>query len=508
MALLNNNCKKHQGLLNKVRDVIASDIRDGPFLYPRYGVLSLIARRTPMIICDNESFFVKVSKTAFTDMTNIYITAPFFKSLAIEHAKGNGDLIFIILHNLSHMLYLHGHRMKEFPHEVANLAQDLSINTRLQLGFPSLNCSRKITLGYGFNEGDLKKYPLMSEEDIARELMREDDQSESNSEFSQSKLSKKIESSYTEKEDIGIDHIVDPIELSKIMREEGLDDAVNILKIPCTAENASLCANKQRILTIADVEKAFNMQAQTGDRIPGRHCLNYAKQIIEQLSEGKITWKAALQEVIYGDGMQYKYAADEPGDIYYYDPVDMNLTEPIYIGSNVPANPENTIIALVDTSRSVDNNELQQFYSEIVTMLDSESVFNEIIVMSADTALRGEPILLTRDNYLDFRQAIVANGRGGTKMVDAINQAILWAETHQKSVSALLYYTDLGDKPPSRKQLHTNLPPMLYITTASNFSDAFKKKVKSYANTVAIDYQVIDLDEEIHSITNRRNLIG
>jgi hypothetical protein len=141
-------------------------------------------------------------------------------------------------------------------------------------------------------------------------------------------------------------------------------------------------------------------------------------------------------------------------------------------------------------------------------MLDSESVFNEIVVMSADTALRGEPILLTRDNYLDFRQAIVANGRGGTKMVDAINQAILWAETHQKSVSALLYYTDLGDKPPSRKQLHTNLPPMLYITTESNFSDAFKKKVKSYANTVAIDYQVIDLDEEIHSITNRRNLIG
>lgn len=101
---------------------------------PRFGMLSDVFRRTPVVVYDLPELKMRVN-TAFVDKSGrLYISDTFYKGLVSESARGKGDnwrsygLFFLFLHECEHLRRLHLDRMRDVPPRVANIAQDIRIN--------------------------------------------------------------------------------------------------------------------------------------------------------------------------------------------------------------------------------------------------------------------------------------------------------------------------------------------------------------------------------------------
>lgn len=568
---------------------------------PRFGPYSIHAKGTPMFVFESPELAEEINATAFTDGTNIYFFADFFeKLLRSQKEHSSNDVEFVIMHELAHMLYQHTKRMKEFPHDVANIAQDLSINTRLQRDFEQLKVSPFLNkMLYGFKPGDIEHYSTMFEEDIARELLTkdaeklkelideinreidEDDKNQSNQSQS-SKNGKKQKGNsgdqgdeqdegQGEGQDEGqaegegqdqgegedaqgngkgkgqkgksgknkpgkgqpgdqgdeqdddqgdengndgqqngkkggpkkgkgkgksYDHIVDPRKIRDVLEKAGMGHIADTMNLPKSKADVEKFMDKQKHKVMDTIHQSKQENMRANGRLPGQHSLDFATEIVKDLSAPKMKWKGAISELVYGSGMNYKYTDDVPGSIYHYDPAIMGFDHPVYVGETIPAKSDTTTLVFVDTSGSVSDPELKEFYSETIGMLDNDDMAGEIIIMSADSAMRGEPLIINTDTYEVFKKGVPFHGRGGTDFLNSIRGGMEWADKNEKKVQAIVYFTDLGDNPPNRDQLPDNLPRMLYVTTKATYTEAFRRQVEHYADTVAIEVdKEIDLDE-------------
>ena len=148
--------------------------RLGDFDVPRFGLLSLLLQQTPIHVYGHPAL-KEISETAFTDGINIFLSDTLIDQLN-EDVDANPDKFgveWVILHEVMHKLFNHNRRLLHFPHDVANEATDLSINTKLQEGFPDLPASPSLVSScLGFKPGDIERWIHLNEETIAQELMR------------------------------------------------------------------------------------------------------------------------------------------------------------------------------------------------------------------------------------------------------------------------------------------------------------------------------------------------
>ncbi|TMP73869.1 hypothetical protein CWC05_22395, partial [Pseudoalteromonas ruthenica] len=98
--------------LQKLRSYI---IQSDDLGLPRFGILSVLARRTPFHLYDHKAL-VGLCSTAFTDGIQIFVNTEFFKSQIpsahIERINSyHHSMILILLHELSHILFRHHTRM-------------------------------------------------------------------------------------------------------------------------------------------------------------------------------------------------------------------------------------------------------------------------------------------------------------------------------------------------------------------------------------------------------------
>jgi len=168
--------------------------------YMREGLLGEIVSRTPIFIYDLPELLDRV-KTAFVDRSGkMYIAAPWFEQLVKEQEAGLDSLNFIFRHEGDHLRRLHLARMPDIPHVIANIAQDIRINSDIlksgcaQSYFdrtgqhptpPQLEqeisdflgrhetAMSSISAGCGMNMDDFKKYDGLSEEAIGALLMKD-----------------------------------------------------------------------------------------------------------------------------------------------------------------------------------------------------------------------------------------------------------------------------------------------------------------------------------------------
>lgn len=142
---------------------------------PRFGLLTLILQQTPIFVYGHPAL-KSISKTAFTDGMHIFIADDMFDRLnddVIDNPSTFG-VEWLILHEVMHKLFNHTRRLKHFPPDIANLAEDYSINTKLVEGFPDMPpCLSLKETGVGFKPGDKDRWIHLSEETIAMELMAE-----------------------------------------------------------------------------------------------------------------------------------------------------------------------------------------------------------------------------------------------------------------------------------------------------------------------------------------------
>jgi predicted metal-dependent peptidase len=159
-----------------IRMHVAGDaVRDG-IVQPRYGVLSLKARSTPMYVYDHPAL-KEVSATSFTDGRHLFINADFMRKLMDEEDASGGTkegVIPLILHNLSHMILRHHHRFENFPSLIADIGADLSINAKLRLAYPDMQwvpSLLEVSPGASLPPAELRRVAKLAEETIIRQLM-------------------------------------------------------------------------------------------------------------------------------------------------------------------------------------------------------------------------------------------------------------------------------------------------------------------------------------------------
>lgn len=536
-------------LLLDIHKFVCSDMRVDGVDVPRFGVVSLLARRTPFYAYDNPEFIKRIGcKSAFTDGTHVFFNADFLrKALDQEReAKAAGKkekaVIPIVLHELFHILYRHHYRLRDYDPDTRNVAMDLSINTRMRRSWPDLQFTSLWNKAWGMKEGDVEKYAHLSEETIAQMVVAErkqqqqqqqqqgqgqgqgqqgqDDQDQqsggsssspsggrrkgSKSSGGKGKPSPGQEGSPGDNSHGGVgddegdgmseNHVVDIRDVAKALTESGLDHAVDLLRIPRDPQGMKAHEKERELKIVDDIQRASQQARMLGGKFPGKHSLDCAEEMISNLFKPKLGFKNTIREVVCGEGMRYAYSIDVPDDLYYYDPTDMGFgtDDQIYTGTLIPARPNSAVLVLVDTSGSVNHDMLRLFYSEIVGMVvDHQNNIPKVLIWSADTDLKGPPETIDAwDAGLESRDFTVY-GRGGTDIERSLVTALGSEYLEKEKIRAVLYFTDLFDAPPKRENLPEDLPPIVFVAPPDHRNETFARAVSDFAEVVEIDEGVV-----------------
>ncbi|MBO1897673.1 hypothetical protein HNW13_018200 [Shewanella sp. BF02_Schw] len=125
-----NSQPKLQGVLNKYRAVLTASDQYG---LPSFGLLSLLAEKTPMFIYDHPEITAQCS-TAFACQAGVFVHANTFINLlsadseAKSQGKNSDGVIFMLTHELDHICRDHFSRCLQYNPEISNIAQDIRIN--------------------------------------------------------------------------------------------------------------------------------------------------------------------------------------------------------------------------------------------------------------------------------------------------------------------------------------------------------------------------------------------
>lgn len=562
-----------EAALGEIKTFMAMDIPIDGVPLPRYGVLSLLLRSTPCFVYAHPEF-KKICRTAFTDGVHVFICEDLMEKLIKEEdaSKGVEDgLVPLLMHELSHKLMNHHQRLRSYPRGVANKAADLSINSRLQLGFPELTWVPSLReTGLAFKPGEKEKYSLLSEESIARDLYQDEinrkqqqqkkdgkgnpqkgqgqgapspgqGQGEGEGEGggdpsqgqgsggkpskgkpgkpgqgqpggggnepgdqgdpSQGKGGGKGAKEEDQPTDFGADgdeHMPDLEEIVDIMKRAGMTDALAKLGIknPDDIEEIGRVQRENNLDKEEAINKAAAQAAEHGGKYPGAHIAHAAADMIVSRAKGKLNWKMALREMILGNGGRFRPSMEESSSIYYIDEIEDILGTRPWLPVELAFKPQETVLVLIDTSGSVSDEDIRAFLAEIFELKTASSGFgdaaSEVIVLSADTVLRGEPQVITDSNI----DEIMANGlrifgRGGTEFVTSIRQATELDMFKGKNIKSLLYFTDLFANPPKSKEQcglkeDVNVVFVAAPSTGSGHVAEFAKDVEGWARVTEI----------------------
>lgn len=532
--------------LYQVLDFMNSDrMIGGGLTAPRFGVLSLISRQTPMYVYGHPAL-KKICKTAFTDGVHVFICDEFYEKLLKDVQESNASEYGIeplILHELMHKMFDHVGRLRQFPKELANKAADLSINTKLRSAFPEIEwCKSLRETGLGFKVGDIEKYLPMAEESIARELLNEEmkkkmqQQGQGQGQGQQNQQGQKGQSSKGQgqkgqpqsgqngqpdqgdggdgqdqtQEDFGgdgDDHLVDLKTLIETLEEAGLEDVKELMNLPDSdaAEEIGRVQEDAEERQHEAIQQAIAQAQQSNGKYPGQHIVDAAAEYMKGFGKGKLTWKLAMREMILGDGMKFKGSFETPSDIAFVDEVTEDLGTPLYLPVELAHKPEEAVMVLIDTSGSVSSEDIRAFLTEIFelktaseNMGDSAS---EVFVISADTVMRGEVVEINDDNIDELMsQGMKVFGRGGTDLGHSLKTAVQLPLFKEKNIRSVVYFTDLYDTPPRFADLGVaDDVSIVYVAAPSTHSphlEEFARAVESYARVVPIrDGVEVDLED-------------
>lgn len=528
-----------QDVLDNVKIYLMSEVYvdEIKMRVPRFEYASFFARSLPFIAYDNSRFSGileqnQLPNTAFTDGVNCFFNVEFLRKIfEADKAEGKEGLTFLALHEVWHNMLNHFIRLQDFPHHIANRAEDMYINTNLQKHYKAAAPSSVLSCGIGFKPGDIEKYSDMSEDDIAR-LMLDDPQYNPPPPPSNQMSAGGPPSSGSQGNsvpgsgspgDFDENHLIDPRDLADALSQAGLGHAIGDLDIPTTAERVAERSKEIQQTLVATIQEANQVYREKGLALPGGHMNNYMMEVLNKLAAPKINWKAELRKLLLGGGMRFQHTDDYPSDALFYDFRQMGMAQPLYIGTRLPAKAKGVIAVFIDTSGSMGLRELHVSLSETFGLIRSgkrSTGMPEVMVFWADTVTRGEPILLTERNWRSVLREFEegkrgALGRGGTHFVNSIKNG-LESDELKKAISkhgelkSLIYFSDLGDHPPQRDELPDDLPKSVYFMACpGTYNDKFAAAVSDYAKTINMgERMTIDLDKSTGASMGSRRKMG
>ncbi|WP_019025496.1 MULTISPECIES: hypothetical protein [unclassified Thioalkalivibrio] len=533
-----NTDDKMQDILEEYVEFFSGNNASG---VPRFGALSILLRSTP-VYCYDHPMLTQVCRTAFTTGHHIFFHRDFLAMLIKEDAESRQrgektqSLIPVLAHEGMHMMLKHLQRMRGIHPRAANIAADAYINPRVEeiLSEAGMRCGPVFTGGsifpgetkpsppaLGMSEEEKANYKGLSEEAIAivqkkeREEKRKQQQNQpggqgdpggsgapgipDDGDGPQNPLG-----GDDPNDPSGNDHLVSVSDLKKALDKAGLKGVADKLKI----SDADTSKKQEALDKEADAKvqaalseaREIRKQSESASRMPGGHVEDEIQEVIDIAAKSKLSWLDSVRHLIQGEGALIDYNDDIPHEIYYLEEDEIGF-EPFYDGSGVPYVNENVVLFLVDSSGSMDREILSEVVTEAFGMVrQQDDASPELVVMSADTVIRGKPTILREDNW---EEALASggfgiSGRGGTSFAEPINQAVEWATKNLgKRVSALIYASDMGAPAPRRSELPEEMPPTVFIYPKScqAHAEAIRGQLSEYAEVVAIeDGTTVDLD--------------
>jgi predicted metal-dependent peptidase len=522
---------------------------------PRFGVLSLISMNTPIFVYDHPAF-KKIANTAFTDGIHVFVDADFMRKLVIQENESDGrqsGVIFLLLHELMHKLYCHVDRLKSYPHDIANIAEDMVINGKLVKGFKLDPVKLLSEIGHGMKPEEAEKYHKMAEEVVAEMLLiqerkkqqqqdkkkkgnqgqgqgqgggkggkgqgqgqgqgggqgdedegDEDDQDMDNSGGQGDKdKNGKGGGDGDEEEEYSPIHHISPEELLDIIEQEGLEESVGKkLNMPKAGDVEGIGKKKAqaRLNDIDAVQTALSQANKANGQYPGQHIAESASELVSGLDKGKIVWKLGIRKHFLGDGLKLKETDDEAAIPWYLDKKSIGV-DPFYMGALVPQSPDETVLCLVDTSGSTSGTDQsgvhmrRAFLSEALNLKKGVSstgdTAREVILMSADTVIRGEPLIINEHNVNKLQDdGVPIFGNGGTDFSRCLNEALKSKVLQKKKVKSVIYFTDCCDNPPRREDFEEYLNKgirIVFVTTPGMWNEQWNRDVGTFAEVYCIE---------------------
>lgn len=565
--------------LNKTIEIMSGLVRDSAngLLHPRYGVVSLILRDTPVFLY-NHPALKKLCRTAFTDGVHCFIDEEFYEKLMDEEFDSKGTkqgVIPLILHELMHKMFDHTNRLRAFGPEIANIATDISINTNLQQGFPDIKWCKLLTeTGWGFNPGDIDKYAKLSEETIAQLIYqdrkkntaknqqgaegKQDGESNRGSRLNQRGSSGNSgdgfegedesdngKSRKNENDPEGNDggneqdntpgdtfggeddnHLITLKDLAEALEEAGLEEVMDLLNLPSSSNQEGLDEmlnenkNRQKQSMQRAAIDAANAQ-RNGGTYPGAHIAECAGEYIKAFGKGKLSWKLGLRDAILGHGKRTKNSYDELASICYVSSVTKMLGNRLFLPSKLRVKNNETVVVILDTSGSVSSEDINMFLNECFELKTASEnmgdAASKILIYSADTIVRGDPIEITDQNVDEFmHKGINVYGRGGTDLGESIKTVLNSERFKEHKISSIVFFTDLYDTAPTPESCglkdydgDLNVTFIGAASTHSSYFHEWKKQVENWARVVHLkDGEEVDLSEEVtpqnSNITTKR----
>jgi predicted metal-dependent peptidase len=524
-------------------------IDKGNSVAPRFGVLSLISMHTPIFVYDHPRF-KKVANTAFTDGIHVFVDADFMRKLVTQENDTDGrqsGVIFLLLHELMHKLYYHVDRLKNYPPIIANIAEDMVINGKLVKGF-NLNPVKLLQeTGHGMKPEEADKFYKMAEEVVAEMLLLQERQKKKKEEKQQKgqkgqgggsgsgqsqegdgegddgeeqdngpsqgggkekdKNGKGGKDGKEDEEYSPIHHIT-PEELLEILEEEGLHDTVGkALNLPKSDDVEGIGKKKDqaKLNDVDAIQTAISQAGKANGQYPGQHIAEEAAELVAGLQKGKIQWKLGIRKHFLGDGLRLKETDDEAAVPWYLTKESMGV-DPFYFGALVPQAPDETVLCLVDTSGSTSGGDMrQQFLSEALNLKKGVSstgdTAREVILMSADTVLRGEPLIINEHNVNKLmNEGVPIFGNGGTDFARCLKQAMEVPMMKKKKIKSVIYFTDCCDNPPRRADFEDYINKgvrIVFVTTPGMFSEQWNRDVSTFSEVYCIEEgTVANLDKK------------
>lgn len=292
-------------------------------------------------------------------------------------------------------------------------------------------------------------------------------------------------------DDLDSPHSVSLQEMAQIMEDEGLSATQERLDMPKPWEydKAQEQERATRAADIEDITKSVKMAGKAGT-MGGGHLAGSAHEEVLKETEGKLSWKLGLQEIL-GASMKYGYSEEEPGALYFVDPKDMGLETEIYIGADLPKKQEGAVMVLMDSSGSITEPLFKMFLAEVFGIIRNEnpesSNASEVVLLFCDDVLRGDPIIITEENYEDLmKDKIKISGRGGNDIGGTIKAASKLDMFIDKQINAIIYFTDLGDQPPVKSDC-PEFVPLVFVCPPEYYQEEFIKAVKDFARVYPIE---------------------
>ncbi|MEM7000165.1 MAG: VWA-like domain-containing protein [Pseudomonadota bacterium] len=504
---LNTQWQWNDALQRLRSHIIQSDERG----LPRYGVLSILARRVPFHLYDHPAI-ARLCNTAFTDGIHVFVHTPFLSEVLDadqRSANPQQSMILVLLHELSHILFRHHTRLPAHaPPLLWSIACDIAINTRLAEAYPALQPGSVFDDAWGASQEDRDAYAGQSEEHILNGLWEAP--TPQNQDFVK-RLKDALQSGNPPNEALDkrgtpLDahaHMISPEDLSKTLDEHGLQHVREILTLPDPDDRPAFqnLQSMRNLFLAGDFDKAREIRDlhPAGRTMAGDHLEDAYAEWVDNELYGLVEWKNLLHDLVLGEGVRYEQCDELPSDIYFVEPTQMQLDAPLYIGSLTPAAPDGVAVCVIDTSGSISIDLLRVFIGELNNLLEHECVSdNKIYVVTADTAVRADAASFAEHVLGGTPDQLPMHGRGGTDITRVLNEVLQWTQSQQEfaphELHALIYFTDLLDRPPTREELPAEIPRLLFLSPPASTVRTFRDRVAEFAMVAEIrDGTIIDL---------------